>query len=339
MRIGVLASLGRTLDAFFPRMIQEWEKEGDIVFAAAGTSSNIASSDVLDTITRRPALKSLSAHSQLRDWVRTKQLDVLITNTATASAIARMSKLPVPVVYFCHGLHWNNSEELVSRPWQLIERSLLRNTDGIVTINSDDDAWFQKNGPNIPRLRSEFGVGVPLEKYPWSKHRGAGSKLMWAGEFSDRKRPFEAIRIAEGLRNRGVDFGLTMIGEGRLLHAAIELTRRLELESKIRFPGNVPFSSEMAHHVALVHTASWEGLPRVMLEAYAMGRHSYAYNVKGVRDVPGARLVHEGERNELVTRIAKFLTHDDKERISAGEVAPLGVENVASRVREFCLQF
>lgn len=41
---------------------------------------------------------------------------------------------------------------------------------------------------------------------------------------------------------------------------------------------------------ALLHTAALEGLPRILLEGLVMGRRAFAFDVKGVRDVPHAFL-------------------------------------------------
>jgi hypothetical protein len=55
---------------------------------------------------------------------------------------------------------------------------------------------------------------------------------------------------------------------------------------------------------ALLHTAEWEGLPRILLEGMVMGRPAFAYDVKGVRDVPHARLAARPEPGELAQLIA-----------------------------------
>jgi hypothetical protein len=146
------------------------------------------------------------------DDPRRQRLDVVVTNTATASAIVRAAALPVPVVYFCHGLHWGNEQDGGATVWRSLERLLLRRTDGVITLNRDDEAWFRQR-TDRPVHRLPYGVGVPLEEFPAAPVPAGPLTLLWAGDFSARKRPESGASLARMSRAvRPATFRMTAPG-------------------------------------------------------------------------------------------------------------------------------
>jgi glycosyltransferase involved in cell wall biosynthesis len=296
MKIGVLTHSGVTLDAFFQPLVDEWERLGHTVSLAAGTSAARFDNHVLSGLTRRPSVCNVFAHRQLEAWASEQQLDVILTNTATASALARFPRLKVPVIYFCHGLHWNTGTSKQDRVWMAVEQFLLRNTNAVMCMNSDDRTWFRDRVDAQRLLYLDYGVGVPLEHYPiTSLPTEQTLRLLWAGEFSERKRPHLMLEVARRLVEMNVDFSLTMIGQGPLLEKMKARAVSLGVDQFVRFPGFSSLSEHMQRSHLFVHTSLWEGLPRVMLEARAMCRQSVAFDVKGVRDIPDAVLVPNGD--------------------------------------------
>ena len=163
MRIGVLTSVGRTLDAFFPQIIAGWEEAGHEVFCAAGsTPESPLTFDLIEGLTQQPSPANWRVPGRLVSWAQDRRLDVVVTNTATASMLVRVRRMPCKLVYFCHGLHWNDGRH----PAQLVEGALARRADSIITINSDDHAWLSRRHRNVVLLGQ--GVGVPEDAYAWS---------------------------------------------------------------------------------------------------------------------------------------------------------------------------
>jgi glycosyltransferase involved in cell wall biosynthesis len=306
MRIGLTTSVGVTLDAFFSDIIHAWERSGNAVFPIAGTRARSVQSDIAPSLSRRPALRNFKALNQLRRWSVDRQLDIVLTNTATASALTRAAGLTCPVVYFCHGLHWNEPS-VANWPTRAIERRLLQRTAGIVTINSSDEAWFRNSAPAKPLLRLRAGVGLDLASFQRTPTPVGSKDLLWVGEFTDRKRPHEALKVLANLRNSGADVGLVMLGEGPLFGSTLKLRDRLGLMDAVQMLGYRPVEPLLRRAAGILHTARWEGLPRVLLEAIAVGRPVFAYDVKGVRDVPGAFLTSDADPIALATLIGKFL--------------------------------
>lgn len=306
MRVGLLASVGHMIDSFFPDIVTSWTAAGHEVFLAAGTPGEDDACTVIDGLTRRPGLGVLRARVGLRRWVAERRLDVVVTNSATASAIVRISGVDAPIVYFCHGLHWNSGRQAAERVWQMLEAGLLPRTAGVITINADDQAWFAPRFPRRRILQLSTGVGLDLAVYPASPVPQTDEvlRLLWIGEFNPRKRPDLALDIAVRLQSLGVPFALRMLGEGSLLEATRERIRELRIDSLVEAPGRGDAASELVRTHSLIHTSTWEGLPRVMLESVAVGRRAYAFDVKGVRDIPGAILSTDGDSTGMADRIA-----------------------------------
>lgn len=304
MRIGLLASTGGMLDSFFIEIAQSWRSYGNTVSFAAGSAMVSDEATLIPGLSRRPDPGTIRALAGLRQWAEGEILDVIVTNSATASALVRLAGTKVPIVYFCHGLHWNELNSISDRVWPILERMLLPRTAGIISLNSDDQAWFAERIESSRRLHLSAGVGLDLARYPVRDLPDGPLSLCWIGEFSPRKRPHLALEAAAELQRRGIDFHLEMLGEG-VFRAQIrdEISAR-GLSGIVSADGPGDAAAVLADSHALVHTAQWEGLPRVMLESLAIGRGSYAFDVKGVRDIPLAQLSVDGDVEELATRIA-----------------------------------
>lgn len=293
MRIGLLTSVPETLDAFFPDWVDAWRQAGWAVSPASGPgpggrAARIPGAAVIPGITRSPRPASGAAHRHLRDWVTRERLDVVLTSTATASALVRTARVGAPVAYFCHGLHWAGGVSLRTTVPRTLERSLLRATSGVVSLNSEDDAWFSAHlRDGQPHVRLRAGVGLHLESWPAVPIPDDRTtlRLVWVSEMSARKRPQDAVAVVRGLRVAGLDVEISMLGDGPLIDQVRHLAGATPGVHVVGRADPRPFLST-AH--ALLHTGAWEGLPRVALEAAATGRAVLGYDVKGVRDAPGS---------------------------------------------------
>ena len=307
MNIGLLTSIGATLDAFLLEIADDLRSRGHHVFLAAGTPTKKAPSTTLPGITRRPSLSNLHARRDLSDWVSTNNLDVVVSSTATASALARLTLRACPVIYFCHGLHWEHNSGSSGAAWKTVERALLRRTAGVITLNNDDEAWFTQKAPDLPRLRLRFGVGIDPEQYPRIDPPDSDTvRLIWVGELTERKCPQSALQVASALKELGCDFHLDLLGDGPLRDQTLAEIRSGGLADCVTSHGRTPAQPFMVQSNALIHTARWEGLPRVFLEALSTGRQIFSFDAKGTRDLPDVRLSPFGDTQDMAREIARW---------------------------------
>ena len=308
MRIGLLTSIPTTHHAFFADWIQRWNDTGHLVFPASGPESDsrhqvfqLPRFATIESLSQSPKLRTLLSLDEIRRWTLQNRLDVLLVSTATASAAARIRRLPCPVVYFCHGLHWAGNQRRLLGLYQLAERFLLRNTAGVITMNTADFEWFGGNTIRIPSAYLPAGIGLDLDDWPRTPRPSDDSlmKLLWVGALAPRKRPQDALRVLRCLQDRGLNVELNMLGTGPLMR---QVQRRAGKMKGVRVLGSADPLTHLQSSHALLHTAKWEGLARVLLEAAAVGRPAFGYDVKGVRDAPGVltspnRLRPEGLAN------------------------------------------
>lgn len=330
LTLGLLTSVGRTLDAFFVEAVARWEAQGVRVVTAAGdASAHFPRQAVIAGLTRRPSPRNAVALAALRRWVRQERVGVVLTNTATASLLVRAAGVAAPVVYFCHGLHWQGTGPR-TLPARAAERLALARTAGIICLNAHDETWFRTHAPRTPLVRLEHGVGLDTARFSREERRswqpGEPLALAWCGELSDRKRPEETVRVLDRLTARGITVELTMIGDGPLRPS---LTAA---HPGVRWVGHTdPVPYYRAAHV-LLQTARWEGLPRVGLEAVALGLPSAGYDVKGVQDLPGVHLAPDGDADALADAVLAAATAG-QDGLPDPEL--LGAERAADQVLAF----
>lgn len=229
---------------------------------------------------------------------------MVITNTATPSAISRIGLLGnVPVVYFAHGLHWGMGDGVSAWPWKLGELALSFGTTAAVVLNEEDEAFLSKSRPGLPVTRLSYGLGVDTSLFPRERFDVSGRnellRLLWVGEFIDRKRPFDALEVVETLIQQGKNVELTMCGEGPLIDVLRSEVYRRGLSASVLAPGRVPVLDYYRGSDMLIHTARWEGLPRVFLEALSVGVPVFSYPIKGATGLMGVN-TSQGETPSLL---------------------------------------
>ena len=301
MRLGLLATVDRTIDAFFLRMIEQWTSQGVDVSIATGDAAPESGRLHVPHLNRRPGIESFGALRELRRW--RSEHDVVLTNTAVASALVRMTRSDTPVVYFAHGLHWNRPTGLRTMPWRVIEAQLLKRTAGMIVLNDEDERWVRHRYRG-PVKRLAFGVGLDVSQF--SRRAPIDDpvlRLAWMGEFSTRKRPHHAVLLASRLKDAGVPFHLDMWGLGALHSEVATSIREAKLDSQVTLAGFGNSRDAIGNAHALVHTATWEGLPRTIVEASALGRPTFGYAVKGVRDGPATITVPDGDDSAMAQEI------------------------------------
>lgn len=303
MKIGLLATVDHHIDCFFLPIIEEWTNQGHQVSVATGDADAASERHLIPNLGRRPGLKSVGAISELRKWQN--QQDIILTNTAVASTLARLTPTKTPVVYFAHGLHWNDPRDLRAAPWRTIERALLRRSRGMIVLNGPDEHWVRERFGG-PTIRLDFGVGLDTTRFARTPPPTSSTMLLtWAGEFSSRKRPGDALNVAARLREIDVPFHLTMLGRGTLHSAITQEVRARNLQESVELVGFGDTNDALRKSHALLHTAHWEGLPRVILEATAVGRPTFGYAVKGVAGAPCTTIVDDGDADQLAGALAK----------------------------------
>jgi glycosyltransferase involved in cell wall biosynthesis len=119
---------------------------------------------------------------------------------------------------------------------------------------------------------------------------GEAPNLLCVARLSEQKGLLVLMRAAGMLRDRGVDFTLTLVGDGPL-RAPIEAEiRRLDLSGQVKLAGwmgQPQVREQIRRSRAMVLPSFAEGLPVVLMESMALGRPVISTYIAGIPELVG----------------------------------------------------
>ena len=126
-------------------------------------------------------------------------------------------------------------------------------------------------------------------------------RVISVGRLDAEKNPLLIADVLRRLVDDGRPWRLIVCGDALRAALAEARLRELGVEERAELPGYVPYGPRLielyrSSH-ALLHTSWTEGLPQVLIEAFAAGVPAVATDVGGIRDAVGeaARLVPPGD--------------------------------------------
>lgn len=332
--------------------LRKFQEEGWTVHAACGGKP--APVPYADAVLEFPLKKSmwspgnLKAAVSLRDNMRKEGYDLIITHTSLAAFFTRLAlrglkERPV-VVNMVHGYLFDDETPWLKREVLLAaERWMASDTDLVLTMNRWDYEAAQKH-----RLGREVvhipGVGVDFSRFdevPAGTRRRLRQELgipedafvlIYAAELSARKSQAVLIRAMGRLPETVL---LVLAGEGALRGECEALARRLGLEERVLFPGQVrdiPAWYAMAD--GAVSASRSEGLPFNVMEAMYAGLPVVASEVKGhsdlIKDGETGLLYPYGDESACAERVRRLLEDEAlRERLA---------RNAKAQVKQYALE-
>jgi len=150
--------------------------------------------------------------------------------------------------------------------------------------------------------------GMNLEDFPFSAPKEASTSsplsILAVGRFVEKKGFKYLIQACQELKNAGIRFKLTLIGDGPLSHDLKSLSIELELGNEVHFAGkcsteHVRSAMQLSTVVVVPSVTStsgeMEGLPVVIMEAMALGKPIIATRHSGIPEI-----VIDGKTGTLV---------------------------------------
>ena len=259
-------------------------------------------------------LRDAVAAWRVAQIIRRVRPDIVHTHTAKAGAVGRMAALLAgpgrrPVVV--HTFHGHVLRGYFGRVGTLlfraIETVLARTTDRLVAVSPEvrDELVALRVAPE--RKFSVVRLGIELEPRvrfdgdaaEVRRRHGIGADKFvvgWFGRMTAVKRTEDLLTMLAGVRERGVDALLLLVGDGDDRERLEQRAHDLGLARSCLFVG---YQEDVAPWYAIcdavVLTSASEGTPVTIIEALAAGRPVVATRVGGVPDV-----VEEGETGFLV---------------------------------------
>jgi glycosyltransferase involved in cell wall biosynthesis len=174
-------------------------------------------------------------------------------------------------------------------------------------------------------------------------------RLVNIGRIVEQKGQAILIHAAAGLRDRGYEFELVIVGDGPMRSELEHLIKALDLQERVRITGylsNQRVLEELLNARALVLPSFAEGLPGVFFEALALGRPVISTYIAAHPELiePGVNgwLVPAGAVEPLVNAMAEVLTADPAVLEQMGKAGAMRVakqHNVYTEARKLAELF
>jgi glycosyltransferase involved in cell wall biosynthesis len=285
-------------------------------------------------------LRDVRAVYHVADLIRRVRPHILHTHTAKAGAIGRMAAQlagdarPPIVVHTFHGHVLRGYFDPVrSAFFRLLERRLARRTTSLVAVSPEVRDDLVGLGVAPAEKFTVIRLGIELRERVGASRDAAvreeARRLMgvpperfvvgWIGRMTGVKRTDDVLLAVRGLRERGVDACLCMVGDGPDREAVEQRAHDLDIVRNCLFLGYqddvAPF---YAAFDALVLPSANEGTPVSAIEALAAGRPVVATRVGGVPDVVrdgvDGFLVEPGGVEQAADRLADLAADPDLRR-------------------------
>jgi glycosyltransferase involved in cell wall biosynthesis len=241
---------------------------------------------------------------ELRRLLVAQKIDILHTHGFKADVLGYMATrgLPLSVVSTIHGL--SSDESLRIRAYEAISRTFLKRFDRVYPLSRPLFEYLERRKFDPRKLQLVLNA-VDLSSLEFKfNRRQLGEKFLFlfVGRLCRPKGIFDLLQ-AFAVAKFPVPAELTVVGDGPDRLALIELAKTLGIEDRVKFIGAVgsiaPFLS-VSH--ALVLPSHAEGIPRVIMEAFAAG-----LPVIGTT-IPGIQQLVDNEATGLLVPVANPVT-------------------------------
>jgi glycosyltransferase involved in cell wall biosynthesis len=267
--------------------------------------------------------------------LKRKGYDIVHTHTTKAGILGRIAAYISGVPVIVHGLHGSTFQAFNSGllNWFLFlsERLTSRFTDAYVSVSKVLSETYIEKG--IGKEDNHFTVysGMELSKFYHARdkmnYKEKYEKLgINAGDFvignvarlELRKGHKFLLDSFKNIVEKQTDgpAKLLIIGEGNKRKHLENYVKELNLESKVIFAGyREDVEDLMAVMDIFVLTSLREGLPRVLVQAAAVGMPSVAFNVDGVseiiKDNYNGFLVEAKNQEQLENKIMRYMNNKE----------------------------
>ncbi len=143
-------------------------------------------------------------------------------------------------------------------------------------------------------------------------------RMLSVGRLETEKNPLLLAEVLAELNREQPRWRLVVCGEGELRDALANRLRELGQEGAAELRGYVPFGEELnrlyrSSHV-LVHSSWTEGLPQVLIEAFAAGLPVVSADVGGIRAAAGdaVALVPPGDPGAMAAAVASLAADGER---------------------------
>jgi glycosyltransferase involved in cell wall biosynthesis len=300
-------------------------------------------------IRREFALSDFTSAIRLWSYLRSQRFDFAQTHTPKASFLglpaARLAG--IPCIYTIHGaLYFEDNSSRANMLGWCFERWCCSWANQVLVQSREDEQVLPKAHICPSRKLDYVGNGIVMDRFiaPVEPALESGRPIvLMVGRLVREKGCVDFLRIAEQLAGIA-DF----VHVGPFEHDQSDALSEDEVNAAaatgtVRFLGGVDDVRPYLASAAVVLLPSYrEGIPRVAMEAAAMGKPVAAYDIRGVREVidPSLELLAPRGDWSALAAVVRGLLADPGRRVELGELCRSWVvdrfseTNVVDRLRQ-----
>jgi glycosyltransferase involved in cell wall biosynthesis len=260
-------------------------------------------------------------------FIRQGKFSIVHTHSSKAGILGRLAAKMAGTPVIIHTVHgWSFHEHMhptLRNTYIILERWIARFTDQIIAVAEKDIEKGLKHGIGRPDQYRLIHSAIPLDEFDPKRVDRESIRIELGippevnvlgniGRFSAQKNPLDWVRVAGRVGRAIPDCRFLLVGDGPL-HGEVEAALVAEgIHSQTILTGlrrDVP--EMMAAMDVFLLTSLWEGLPRVIPQAMAMGLPVVANAVDGSSEaiVPGETgyLCSPGALDEMAERCAELI--------------------------------
>lgn len=168
----------------------------------------------------------------------------------------------------------------------LFSRYTKNGGTSFIAISHDTEQYFQRTAACFPIIFLPNAINYATFYQQLSRTIGIKLRLVTIGSYQAKKNQKFLIEVARVLRNRNIDFELHLLGDGELYDDIARRIKENHLDAMVIQHGNVDMvETYLWQSDIYVHSAYYEPLGLVLLEAMAAGLPVVTLDGKGNRDL------------------------------------------------------
>lgn len=276
-----------------------------------------------------------------------EKIDIIHTHSSKAGILGRfagkISNVPV-IIHTVHGFSFNNFQKFIMRNFYiLLERITAKFSDKLICVTKKDIENGLKAKVGRPEIYTVIRSGIDIEKFRDTevdiikkKHELKIENTSWnvVGNiscFKPQKSPLDFVRTADLVIKEFPDTYFVLVGDGELRNEIESLIKKLNLEKNVILTGWRNDVNEIIKIFdVFVLTSLWEGLARVILQAFSAKIPVVATSVDGsseiIEDGKNGFLANPKDYKSIAEKVKILLR--DKEL--AKKIAEGGFETLSS---------
>lgn len=269
--------------------------------------------------------KNFSSYKKLLKYFKDgNNYDLIHVNTPVAAFITRKAahkaRVKSTIIYTAHGFHFFKGSGILGKVYRFLEKRMINKTDKIILMNNEDynNAKKMSKNNNI-KIYKIPGVGlipdkdtsrIDINKIVDDLDIDTTRKTFISiGELNKNKNHMTVLKAMKVMENK--EFNYLICGAGPQKKKILKFIKKHSL-SNVKLLGFRDDVNELLNISSLlIHFSKREGLPRVIMEAQAVGVPSIVSNIRGnvdlVEDYSNGFIVRTNNYRDLSVTLDNYL--------------------------------